>query len=110
MLIQKKPKLNLYKKLEILQLLLDNEPFVYSLDELNEQEIIEAQNFIWEKTLEFGIRIKRDDFSKEEILKDIKSNKEFHKEKQCKEPLSNVMDLIACIQIKHVLWKKLNCK
>ena len=73
-------------KLEILRSILTGKSIDSLLINLTPNQILETQRFVWEKTLEFGIRIKGNDFSSEEITNRFKSIALYQDEMNCKHP------------------------
>ncbi len=86
MLVVQEPLLKASIKLEILRRLFSGAPINPLVDEFDARELIEARQFIWEKTIEFGIQAKGKAFSREDISKRMKPISWYQREKGCKEP------------------------
>jgi hypothetical protein len=80
-------RLKISRKLEILHCLLSGKPTKSLLEEFDAQELIEAKQFFWEKTVEFAIKAKGNNFSRDEISRRMKPLAWYQKEKGCKEPI-----------------------
>ena len=57
------------------------------LDNLDANEISQVYDFIWEKALEIGIRVRGEHFSQSDMLKRLKPIEQYKLETGCKEPL-----------------------
>jgi len=72
MITVKEPILKTSQKLDILRHLFSDQPIASLLQGLEQIEIAAFQNFIWDKTIEFGIRAQGKNFSQENILTKIR--------------------------------------
>lgn len=76
------------------------------LDGMAATDILYIYDFIWEKALEIGIRVKGEHFSQSDMLKHLKSVEQYKLEVGCKEPLQRCMtnDCILqneeCVRVK----------
>ncbi|MBN1558841.1 hypothetical protein JW998_01225 [candidate division KSB1 bacterium] len=61
------------------------------LDSVEVNDIAPIYDFIWEKALEIGIRIRGEHFSQSDMLKRLKSVEQYKLETGCKEPLQRCM-------------------
>jgi len=66
---QKSNILTLSQKVEILFLLFHGLKINHLLDELDNSHVIDLQKFMWEKTVEIGIKTLGKDFNRDEITK-----------------------------------------
>jgi hypothetical protein len=73
MLINKCTKLRESLKLELLFRLFQKKELGSFLQRLDDDELLEARRFVWEKTIEFGIRLQGREFSHEKILRQLKA-------------------------------------
>jgi len=72
MITVKEPILKTSQKLEILRHLFSDTPIASFFAGLEQIEIAALKRFVWDKTIEFGIRVQGKNFSQENILKRIK--------------------------------------
>jgi len=86
MLVVQEPLLKASFKLEILRRLFTGAAILPLLEGFEAREMIEARQFIWEKTIEFGIQTRGKAFSRDDITKRMKPISWYQKEKGCKEP------------------------
>jgi len=86
MQIIKEPILKISTKVEILQRLFTNSDVGSIIDKLDVYEVVELQRFIWEKTVEFGIKAKGKDFLRADVTKKMVSSIDYQQMKDCKEP------------------------
>ncbi len=88
MLSYKKPVLKDSIKLDFLRRMFNSDSLSAIFDELQPDQIIEAQRFIWEKTIEFGIKVKGKDFSQDELMERFKPVSAYQMEMKCDYPAS----------------------
>ena len=74
-------------QLQFLRYLLMGQSPAMLLDSMDASEISQIYDFIWEKALEIGIRVKGEHFSQSDMLKRLKSVEQYKLEVGCKEPL-----------------------
>ncbi len=86
MLVAQEPLLKASIKLEILRRLFSGTPIIPLVEEFDARELIEARQFIWEKTIEFGIQTRGQAFSRDDVTKRMRPISWYQKEKDCKEP------------------------
>ena len=82
----KEPILKISTKVEILQRLFTHGDVESIIDKLDVHEVVESQRFIWEKTVEFGIKAKGKDFSRTDVTQKMVTSSEYQQLKGCKEP------------------------
>jgi hypothetical protein len=70
----KPPRLGEDIKLELLHCLFSNRSPGDVLPSLSPEEIVSAHQFIWEKTIEFGIRSRGKNFSQDELISYCQKN------------------------------------
>ena len=87
MLVTKEPILKISTKIEVLQRLFSRGEVESLLDKLQVDEVVELQRFMWEKTVEFGIKAKGKDFSRMDVTRRILPTPEYQQMKGCKEPI-----------------------
>ena len=74
-------------QLQFLRYLLMGQSPATLLDSMDVNDIASIYDFIWEKALEIGIRVKGEHFSQSDMLKRLKSVEQYKLEKGCTEPL-----------------------
>ena len=74
-------------QLQFLRYLLTGQSPASLLDGMEATEIPPVYDFIWEKALEIGIRVKGERFSQADMLKRLKSVEQYKDQVGCKEPL-----------------------
>lgn len=62
-----------------------NKPFDEFMERLNNNEIVALQNFVWDKTVEIGLRLKGKAFSRKDITKRIISTPVYQRTQKCSE-------------------------
>lgn len=72
MITVKEPILKTSQKLDLLRHLFSDTPIASFFAGLEQIEITALKSFIWDKTIEFGIRVQGKNFSQESILTRIK--------------------------------------
>lgn len=77
--------LPLSSRTEALIFLIMNKPFDEFMDRLNNNEIVALQNFVWDKTVEIGLRLKGKAFSRKDITKRIVSTPVYQRTHKCSE-------------------------
>lgn len=78
-------QLKLGSKVKILYNLFHGLKISPLMDELNNNEVIELQEFMWERTVEFGLLIRGANFSRKEITRKMMSTSNFQKQQKCSE-------------------------
>ena len=68
------------------------------VDNMDALELSQIYDFMWEKALEIGIRVKGDRFSQNDILKRLKSVEQYKAEVGCKEPLQRCITNDCVVQ------------
>jgi hypothetical protein len=86
MLVTKDTKLRISTKVDILQRLFSQGDIESLIDRLDVDEVVELQRFMWEKTVEFGIKAKGKDFSRTDVTKRMIPTPEYQRMKGCTEP------------------------
>ncbi|RPI03916.1 MAG: hypothetical protein EHM72_00125 [Calditrichaeota bacterium] len=74
-------------QLQLLRYMLTGSSPSAIIDAMQAFELIPSYQFVWEKTLELGIRIKGDHFSQSDIFKRLKTSEQYKMEIGCAEPL-----------------------
>lgn len=74
-------------QLQFLRYLLSGQSPASLLDAMEAADIPPVYDFIWEKALEIGIRVKGEHFSQADMLKRLKSVEHYKEQVGCKEPL-----------------------
>ena len=87
MLASRSSYLKLSKKVEILYHLFQGNKISPLIDELENRAIVELQKFIWEKTVEFGIKGRGKNFNRKEITRKMTPTATYQRQKRCSEPL-----------------------
>ena len=85
-------------QLQFLRYLLTGQSPIKLLDGMDVQDILHIHDFIWEKALEIGIRIKGERFSQSDMLKRLKSVEQYKLEVGCKEPLQRCITNDCIVQ------------
>ena len=93
MLIEKAPKLKDSAKLLMLRRIFSGQEIASVLDELDIDQIIEAKKFIWEKTLEIGIKTCGKNFDSSEITAQFTPIAAYQKQMRCNEPPQKCMGI-----------------
>jgi hypothetical protein len=70
-------------KLDLLRALLIGANFKSMLDSLSEQELLNAHRFVWEKTVEIGIKMRGRQFPQEELQAALRALAELVTAKDC---------------------------
>ncbi|MEE4311256.1 MAG: hypothetical protein V2J62_05250 [candidate division KSB1 bacterium] len=78
--------LRVSKKLEIIYHLLNGEPISHLIDDMKNHEVIDTQKFMWEKTVEFGVKSRGKNFARDEVTRYMTPSDQYQKLKNCKEP------------------------
>ncbi len=74
-------------QLQFLRYLLMGQSPQSLIDGMDASEISTVYDFMWEKALEIGIRVKGERFSQTDMLKRLKTVEQYKSEVGCKEPL-----------------------
>ncbi|MBN1464879.1 hypothetical protein JXA02_03905 [candidate division KSB1 bacterium] len=74
-------------QMQFLRYLLMGQSPATLLDSMDAADIAQIYDFIWEKALEIGIRVKGEHFSQADMLKRLKTAEQYKLETGCKEPL-----------------------
>ena len=77
--------LPLPSRIEALIFLIMNKSFQEFMNRLNNNEIVALQNFVWNKTVEIGLRLKGKAFSRKDITKRIISTPVYQRTQNCSE-------------------------
>ena len=77
--------LPLSARIEVLVHLIMNKPFDDILDELNINEVVALQRFVWNKTVEIGLRLKGSAFNRKDITKRMLSTPVYQRKQNCSE-------------------------
>ncbi len=72
-------------KLLAVYLILNQKPVDRIIDDLNVPEIIDFQNFIWDLSVQFGIKVKGKNFSRKEITRKMVSSAAYQQRMNCTE-------------------------
>lgn len=87
-------------RLELLRVLITQDQINQLIEKLDPFELFAVHRFIWEKTIEFGIKIKGKSFPQEEINGRLKLIAKQHNEKKCPAALKSC-NPIDCIKKCH---------
>lgn len=79
--------LTLSQKIEVLFLLFHGFKISHMLDELDNFNVIDLQRFMWEKTVEIGIKTHGKLFDRDEITRKMTPSAEYQRMQGCTEPL-----------------------
>ncbi|MBN1154085.1 hypothetical protein JXB12_04110 [candidate division KSB1 bacterium] len=79
--------LSFSQKVHILFLLFHGLKISHLLDELDNSSVIDLQRFIWEKTVEIGIKTHGKNFNRDEITRKMTPSAEYQRLQNCTEPL-----------------------
>lgn len=74
-------------KLKAINFILNNEPLNRIVEELSIPEIIEFQNYIWELSVEFGIKLRGKKFTRKEITRNMPSTANYQRKVGCSEKI-----------------------
>lgn len=77
--------LNIHKKLEIIYHLFHGNKVSSLIDDLDNRAVVEFQKFMWEKTVEFGIKSRGKHFSRKEITRKMTPTPIYQKKHKCSE-------------------------
>jgi hypothetical protein len=77
--------LKTHTKLQAIYWILNGTPVSQLIDNLAIPEIIEFQKYVWDLTVEFGIKVKGKKFTRKEITRHIPPTAEFQKRMGCPE-------------------------
>lgn len=80
-----KKVLPLSTRIEVLVHLIMNKPFDEIMNELNINEVVALQKFVWEKTVEIGLRLKGSSFNRKDITKRMLSTPAYQRKQNCSE-------------------------
>ena len=84
---EKDSELKTSKKLEILYRLFLGKSLNTMVDDLSAQEVIELQKFMWERTVEMGIKIRGNRFDRKEITRKMKPTANYQRQQGCNEQI-----------------------
>jgi len=62
------------------------------IDNMDATEIAHVYDFMWEKALEIGIRVKGERFSQADMIKRLKTVEQYKSDMGCKEPLQRCVN------------------
>lgn len=105
-LTDKEPALQPGTQLQFLRYMLLGQSPQGVLDGMDAAEISHVYDFMWEKALEIGIRVKGERFSQADMIKRLKTVEQYKAEVGCKEPLQRCMkneclaENAACVRTK----------
>lgn len=85
-------------KLEIFHCIIEGKSVTPLLADLNVDEVMALQNFLWEKTVEIGLKVKGKYFAREEVTSKMVGITEYQREQGCVEPESTCKGY-DCIQL-----------
>ena len=86
MLTSRLSDLQISKKVEILYHLFHGNNISSLIDGLENSAIIELQKFVWEKTVEFGIKCRGKNFSRKEVTRKMTPTPTYQRQQGCSEP------------------------
>jgi len=73
------------KKLEIVYFLFTGKPLGSLMDALSTREVIESQRFVWDRTVEMGIKVRGNQFDRKEITRKMTSTPKYQSQQNCTE-------------------------
>jgi|YNPNPStandDraft_1061719.scaffolds.fasta_scaffold71123_2 hypothetical protein len=73
-------------KLLTLHLLFNGRPLSTLVDQLDDQQVVALQRFVWDTAVEFGIKARGKAFSHQEITRRMVPSAVYQKEQGCTEP------------------------
>ncbi len=82
-MVEKRLDLELSDRLNIIYYLLHGEKISPLIDDLEDRRVSGFQNFIWEKTVEFGIVCRAKDFDRKEITRKMTPTPVFQLQQRC---------------------------
>lgn len=85
-------------KLEIFHCIIEGKKVAPLLDGLKIDEIMALQNFMWEKTVEIGLKVKGKYFTREEVTSKMVGIADYQKRQGCLES-ENICKGYECIQL-----------
>ena len=74
-------------RLLIFQLIFSGKPVSAVIDELDDEQCILLQQFVWDKAIEFGIKSKGKNFSRKDITSRMLASSAYQQQQKCTEPL-----------------------
>lgn len=77
--------LDLSKKTDILYHLFHGNKISPIIDELENRAVVELQKFMWEKTVEFGIKSRGKNFNRKEVTRKMTPTSTYQKQQGCSE-------------------------
>lgn len=77
--------LKTHKKVEILFHLFHGDKISSMVDALENRAVVELHKFLWEKTVEFGIKIRGKNFNRKEITRKMTPTAVYQKKHACSE-------------------------
>ena len=77
--------LSLSTRIEVLVHLIMNKPFEKIMEDLNINEVVALQRFVWDKTVEIGLRLKGSSFNRKDITKRMLSTPAYQRKQNCSE-------------------------
>lgn len=83
MVVEKRSDLGLGDRLNILYYLLRGEKISPLIDDLDDHSVNGFQNFMWEKTVEFGIACRGKNFDRKEITRKMTPTPVFQLQQRC---------------------------
>ena len=78
--------LRLATKVEVLRRLLFSLPLDALVDGLSVDEVVHLQRFVWNETVEIGLRMRGADFSRRDITSRMMSTAAYQRQQNCSEP------------------------
>ncbi len=77
--------LRLVTRVEVISRLFSGEPFDDLVDMLSVDEVVHLQKFVWNKTVEIGLRLKGAAFSRKDITSRMISTPSYQRQQKCSE-------------------------
>lgn len=77
------------QKLQILYNLFNHKPLDEMIDSMTNQEVVALQKFVWDKTVEFGLKTRGKDFDKTEITGRMVPTPIYQRQQGCTERIYN---------------------
>ncbi len=81
----KKLTLSLAARVEVMGLLISGNPFDKILAQFSNEEMIALQKFVWDKTVEIGLRLKGKSFTRKDITQRMVSTPTYQRAQTCSE-------------------------
>ncbi|HDL19486.1 MAG TPA: hypothetical protein ENH29_10560 [Bacteroidetes bacterium] len=78
-------ELPLSVRIEVMVYLVMNKPFIEFMGKLSNVEVVALQKFVWDKTVEIGLRLKGKSFTRKDITKRMIPTPTYQRQQKCSE-------------------------